>query len=449
MGEPTSPDDPRQAAVQAIAADPALLATLDDDVETIERGARERIDRLRRIDAITVGLTWAFAGLLLLGFLSLAGGRLGAQDAHQRRLATLLQAVVEDAPDGILVVGESGAIEIANREAGRLAGCPPGALIGRPIEDLVPEELREAHRLHRAHFEASPRARAMGAGLPLELRRPDGSRLPVDVSLSPLRNGLGPRTIAVFRDVSDRVALARQVDAHVEELRRSNRDLEQFASVASHDLKEPLRTVSRFVQLLERRHAGRLDPDAAEFIGFAVDGCRRMEEMIDGILAYSRIVRRTASSGPSDSGQVLDEVLQWMAPAIEESGATVTRDVLPVVAVDRTLLGRLFQNLLGNAVKFRGAGPPTIRISARRDGDAWTFSVEDDGIGIDPGSRERVFGLFQRLHSREAYPGSGLGLAICRRIVETFGGWIRVADRPGPGTTIEFALPATTGGMPS
>ena len=234
-----------------------------------------------------------------------------------------------------------------------------------------------------------------------------------------------------------------QRDALTEDLHRSNEDLQQFAYVASHDLQEPLRMVTGFMQLLEKHLEGRLDAKAADFMGYAVDGAKRMQALIDDLLAYSRVQTKGSRLRAVDSGAALDQVLADLAPRIEAAGAQVTRGALPVVRADATQLGQLFRNFLSNALKFHGDRPPRIHVDARPDGDAaWAFSVRDNGIGIDPKYHERIFLIFQRLHTLAEYPGTGIGLALCKKIVERHGGRIWLESQPDQGTTFYFTLPA-------
>jgi chemotaxis family two-component system sensor kinase Cph1 len=237
----------------------------------------------------------------------------------------------------------------------------------------------------------------------------------------------------------ERDALAR-LQAATTELARSNKELEQFAYVASHDLQEPLRMVSSYTQLLAQRYEGQLDEKAKKYIAYAVDGSVRMQRLINDLLTYSRISTRGQSPQPVDAHAVLGEALRNLYAAIEESGGIVTNDDLPTVRVDASQLLQVFQNLIANAVKFRGETPPHIHISAQEQGGEWLFSVRDNGIGIDPQFADRLFVIFRRLHTREEYPGTGIGLAVCKRIVERHGGRIWFESEPGKGATFFFTI---------
>jgi light-regulated signal transduction histidine kinase (bacteriophytochrome) len=233
--------------------------------------------------------------------------------------------------------------------------------------------------------------------------------------------------------------LARKID----ELSRSNEELSLFANVASHDLQEPLRMVASYTQLLARRYKGRLDADADEFIAFAVDGATRMQQLIQDLLMYSRLGASPGLFRDASSESALGKALDNLRAAIGESGAVVTHDPLPMVHADEAQIVQLFQNLIGNAIKYHSAGAPEIHVSASRDGPRyWRFSVTDNGIGIKPEYFERIFGMFQRLHRREEFAGTGIGLAICKKIVERHGGRISVQSEPGLGSTFQFALAA-------
>ncbi|HYD63611.1 MAG TPA: ATP-binding protein [Noviherbaspirillum sp.] len=225
------------------------------------------------------------------------------------------------------------------------------------------------------------------------------------------------------------------------ELARSNAELEQLAYVASHDLQEPLRMIASYLQLLEKRYAGKLDADGREFIDYAVDGARRMQSLIDDLLTFSRLGTKAQVMQPTDCSKVMALVLRGLYLAVQECGAQIHCDPLPVVMADQTQLAQLFQNLITNAIKFRSDASPMVRIAAEPTEEGWCFSVEDNGIGIAPEYRERIFVMFQRLHGRREYPGTGIGLAICKKIVERHGGRIWVESAPGQGTIFRFTLP--------
>jgi len=251
--------------------------------------------------------------------------------------------------------------------------------------------------------------------------------------------------LAVFyllnREIAQRRAAEEAVARHAQELARSNAELEQFAYVASHDLQEPLRMVASYTQLLARRYRDKLDADAHDFIAFAADGATRMQTLINDLLAYSRVGTRGLPFGETESDAICGEAINNLQKAVEETGAVVTRAPLPRLVADPSQLRQLFQNLISNAIKFRGPEPPRIHVGAGRNTNEWLFSVRDNGIGIDPEHAQRIFVLFQRLHNRAEYPGTGIGLAICKKIVERHGGRIWVESQPGSGAAFCFSLP--------
>jgi light-regulated signal transduction histidine kinase (bacteriophytochrome) len=233
-------------------------------------------------------------------------------------------------------------------------------------------------------------------------------------------------------------ALARQS----EELARSNRELQQFAYVASHDLQEPLRMITGYTTLLAKRYAGKLEKDADEFIGFAVDGARRMQGLINDLLGYSRVGTQGKEFAPADCEVILTKTLLNLQVAAQERSAKITHGPLPTVMGDDVQIGQLFQNLIGNAIKYHNGAAPEVHVSCIREDERWLFSVKDNGIGIDPNYAEKIFVIFQRLHTREEYSGTGIGLAVCKKIVERHGGSIWVESEVGKGSTFYFTIPA-------
>ncbi|MFA5110317.1 MAG: ATP-binding protein [Desulfobaccales bacterium] len=242
-------------------------------------------------------------------------------------------------------------------------------------------------------------------------------------------------------ELDERRRAEQRLAKYAEDLTRSNQELEQFAYVTSHDLQEPLRMVASFTQLLARRYQGRLDQDADEFIGFAVEGATRMQNLLNDLLAYSRVGTRGKPFVPIDCNTVFKQARDNLAKAVEESGALIFLDPLPVVRGDEVQLIQLFQNLVANAIKFRGSEMPQIHVSAVKKGHDWVFAVRDNGIGIDPAHQDRIFVIFQRLHARSEFPGTGVGLAICKKIVNRHGGRIWVESQPGKGSTFYFSIP--------
>jgi signal transduction histidine kinase len=245
----------------------------------------------------------------------------------------------------------------------------------------------------------------------------------------------------LLQSLSANRAMLDQLRAASAELTRSNQELEHFAYIASHDLQEPLRKVSSFAQLLASQYQDKLDAEANEFIGYMVDGAHRMQTLIQNLLAYSRLGRKGRPFALIDGNTVLKQALVNLQAAVEDSSAIVTSDLLPTVLADEVQLVQLLQNLIGNAIKFCKTRQPLIHVHADAVGSSWTFSVRDNGIGIEPRFAERIFVIFQRLHTREEFAGTGIGLAFCKKIVERHGGRIWLAPRPGPGATFCFTLP--------
>ena len=522
--------------------------------------------------------------------------------AGGQRAGGHLSRIFDGAPVGCIQVDASGRIRFANRQVAEIFGYEREALVGQPVERLVPARFHDVHPTYRAGFLAESSVRMMGAGRRVYGVRKDGSEVPLEVGLSAEGSGARREATAIIVDITareraegalHRVSDARErlsalfhhgahgnnlyagildllleifasehgfvgyIDEHgslvcpsmtrhifaqcqgpdrsvvfprqtwaglwgrvmrekaclienephsvpddgrlliqrsmgapllyrgeligmmkvanrgrdydeidrkvmeaiatqvapllaalqvEQELKRSNAELESFAYIASHDLQEPLRMVASYTEMLARRYQGQLDERADKYIHYAVDGARRMQQLIQDILAFARIGTREASFERTDFGALLDGALRDLTVAIETSQAEITRDQMPALSVDASQIVQVFSNLIGNALKFRGEAPPRIHISAQRADDVWTFGVSDNGIGIEPGHSLEIFEMFQRLHDRSKYTGSGIGLALARRIVERHGGKIWFESEPGRGTTFYFTLAADSAG---
>ncbi len=358
-------------------------------------------------------------------------------------LEQMFEAAIESAPNGIVIVTGSGAIAFANRETERLFGYSREELLGQSVEILVPERSRLEHPRYRADFFAHPNTRLMGVGRDLYGLRKDGTEIPVEIGLTPIQIDAGLFVLGVVVDISERKKAEEALRKSAEELKRSNAELEQFAYVASHDLQEPLRMIAGFLQLLEQRNKEQLDEKAKTYIDHAVNGATRMSQLINDMLEYSRVKHKSVRPVTVDLNKCLDSATANLQRRIQESGAVIRREDLPKVNGDPTQLSQLFQNLLGNAIKFQRKGvSPEVQISFRRDGSLWLFSVRDNGIGIGEEYYEKIFLIFQRLHGQKEYPGTGVGLSICKKIVEQHGGEIWVESTPESGSIFCFTLPA-------
>jgi PAS domain S-box-containing protein len=280
--------------------------------------------------------------------------------------------------------------------------------------------------------------------------RRDGSSFPVECWSHPiLQDGRPLGTVLTFLDITERKRAEEELARKMQELARSNQDLEQFAYVASHDLQEPLRMVASYTQLLAERYQDKLDENADKYIRYAIEGAMRMQTLLEDMLAFSRVGRNGFVMTQADCRVAVEEALQNLHAAIQEGSAEVKTGPLPAVTADRTQLRQLFQNLIGNAIKFRSSAPPMISVGVEEKGEEWQFAVSDNGIGIAPEHTQAIFAIFQRLHTRTEYPGNGIGLAICKRIVERHGGRIWVESQPGEGSTFRFTIPVRKAEGPS
>jgi PAS domain S-box-containing protein len=365
-------------------------------------------------------------------------------ERHLAQMEARYRGLLEAAPDGMVVVDQSGAIVLLNVQAEKHFGYRSDELLGQKVTNIIPEGFAERLIADGTRTTAEALAQQIGTGIELYGRRKDGSEFPIEIMLSPLESTEGILVTAAIRDITVRREAEANLAQKVEELNRSNEELEQFAYIASHDLQEPLRMVASYTQLLSKRYKGRLDSDADEFIAFAVDGASRMQRLIQDLLAYSRVGKKGGELLDVSSEESLLLAINNLRSAIEDSGALVTHDPLPRVMADEVQLTQLLQNLVGNAIKYQRPGVPLIHVSAvRNDKGMWLFSIRDNGLGIDSQFFEKIFGMFQRLHKREEFAGTGMGLAICKKIVERHGGEISVESQPGVGSTFHFTLAAS------
>ena len=351
-----------------------------------------------------------------------------------------LAAIVESSDDAILSKDLHGIIQSWNRGAQRIFGYTPEETIGQHISMLAPQEhadeipdiLTRIARGERVdHYETKRKTK-------------DGRILTISLTVSPIRDASGAVVGAskVARDVTERVRQEQALHEANTALRRANADLEHFAYSASHDLQEPLRMVATYSELLQKRFGGQLGPTGDEYIGHTIRGALRMEALLRDLRTYAQV--SAADYEPREdleAGAVLTNALANLESSIAETGAQITSAPLPRIRIYEFQLEQLFQNLIGNAIRYRGSDPPRIHVAAERQGREWVFSVQDNGIGIDPKYKEQVFGIFKRLHTAAQYPGTGMGLAICQRIIERLGGRIWVESEPGRGSTFFFTVP--------
>lgn len=350
----------------------------------------------------------------------------------------------EFAPVGYLTLSSVGVVTEINLTGASLLGVERTKVVSRRFDAFVAAADRDCwhrHFVHALHHAGNHECE-------LTLLRADDESFSGHLDCLLLEHDATPALRIALADISARKrAEADLIETREallranERLRASNRDLEQFAYVASHDLQEPLRMVVSYGQLLERKYRDRLDDDAHAFIGFMVEGGVRMQAMVADLLEFSRVDRMGEGRTPFDSRKAVEEALFSLSQAVVESGAEIGYAGLPEIVYDHHQFVRLIQNLIGNAIKYRASAPPRITVAARRDGHQWVFSVSDNGIGIDPAYFDQIFAVFRRLHTRDQYGGTGIGLAVCKKIVEHHGGSIWVESAPGTGSTFFFTVP--------
>ena len=408
------------------------IAGLYEGAQRVARGDLEHHIPIRSSDEL---------GALTGAFNSMVAARREAErelrDAH-----AFSDRVMENVTNAIYALDLDGCFTLVNRRTCEISGFPRERLLGQNFALMIPpEHLPELQR----RFAAVLRGEGPILNYEVPIARPDGSRVQIQFSTVALeREGFIVGAVGAAEDISERRRAEVELRSRADELARSNRELEQFAYVASHDLQEPLRTVSGFAELLSLRYRGKLDGEADEYIGFVTTGVQRMKSLIEDLLAYSRVSREHHQLRPVELGRLLAHARANLQGSIAASGATIEVGPLPVLRGDAAQLTQLLQNLIGNAIKFRGDAAPHIVVSAARAEAAWQLSVRDHGIGIAPEAAERIFGLFQRLHTRDEYPGNGIGLTICKKIADLHGGRIW-AEPASPGTVFHVLLPDAVG----
>jgi PAS domain S-box-containing protein len=373
-------------------------------------------------------------------------------EEERRQSEARFRGLVELAPDGMVIADAAGRITLANTQAHRMFGYDPGDLVGRSVEVLVPERVRGGHAAHRAGYHAQPRTRPMGAGLDLTGRRRDGSELPVEISLSPIETEEGVLVISIVRDVSDRKRVEERVqqlnadlERRVAELAAVNRELEAFSYSVSHDLRAPLRAIDGFSQAVLEEHGDRLDEEARDYLTRVRAAAQRMAELIDDLLALSRVTRREMKHQPVDLSAMARTVVLQLQRSDPQRAVEVAIAEGVVADGDGPLLRVVLENLLGNAWKFTGRTPkPRVEFGVTRRDGLSTYFVADNGVGFDMAYADNLFGAFQRLHAMHEFPGTGIGLATVQRIVHRHGGRVWAEAHPGHGATFHFTLSGGT-----
>ena len=360
---------------------------------------------------------------------------------------TKFRTIIESAPDAIVIVNEFGHIFLVNKQTEKLFGYRREELFNKSIEILIPQRYRDKHTGYREDYTASPKVRAMGIGLDLYGLKKNGEEIPIEVSLSPLEMSEGKFIASTIRDFSEQKKIASEIktanarlNQYAKELERSNVELKQFAYVVSHDLQAPLRNISGFVQLLKRTYEGQIDEQADSWIERTVNNTKRMQTIINDILSYSRVDSRARPFENVDLNKIFDEVLIILESSISDAKAVVTKDKLPVIWGDSSQLIQIFQNIIGNGIKYNKSEFPSVHVTSKEENKHFTILISDNGIGIDSQYYERIFEIFQRLHTYKDYPGTGIGLAICRRIVERHGGEIWIESEMGKGSKFYFTI---------
>lgn len=462
----------RAEAVAVVRSDRGkeIMDDVRDTIAGLQRDERGRVEageaslgRAMRLSlyGFSVGgfLTASTIAGLIVAYSREERGRKAAEDEIERT-ASRYSAINRAAPGAIITADAGGVIDEWNPAAEAIFGWTAAEICGQPMTLIVPERHRAGHREGMARAIAAGRPRQPNKTWELEGLRKDGTEFPAELFVDVFSIDGVPHCVGIVRDITPRKHMEAQLAAQRAELQRSNDDLQQFAYAASHDLQEPLRMVDKFVGLLAEKYRGRLDDQADRYIGFAVDGARRMRHLIDDLLCYSRVTTKAAAAEPVDVFAAFEGVVGDLAGLIDREEARVLlATALPPAFGEPFQVRQLLQNLIANGIKFHRPGvPPVVTVACagaadeaggRGGSSCWHFTVADNGIGIPSDQRGKLFQLFTRLHAREEYEGTGIGLAICKKIVERHGGRIWIEGEPGEGSTFHFTLPKEYRGQPS
>ena len=349
--------------------------------------------------------------------------------------------IMNSALDAIICMDKRGLITFWNPQAEKIFGWKADEVMGKPLSDtIIPTEYRARHTRGLEAYVKTGEGRILNTILELSAINKDNAEFPVELTVLPIKQGNDQFFCAFLRDITQRKNAEKLLKERAEELAASNAELEQFAYVASHDLQEPLRMVTSFLQLLEKKYEGHLDETVKQYIKFAVEGSERMKRLILDLLEYSRVNTNREKRTNTPISNIITQVLDTYACKIIESKAIVKVSLMPVANVNTLQMTQLFQNLIGNALKYNRSTQPEIEIGYEEHPDCYQFFVKDNGIGIDPKFYERVFIIFQRLHTKNQFSGTGIGLAICKKIVEKHEGRIWVESGAGKGSTFYFTI---------
>jgi PAS domain S-box-containing protein len=404
---------------------------------------------------ITGILSWftvfSLIKVLPVAFSLRSSSELEAEVEQRRKAEDKFRNLLECAPDSMIIVNEAGIIQLVNAQTLKMFGYSREEMIGQPVEVLMPTRYESLHPFRRFSLFDTPSSRPVAEGFELFCLNKEGKEFPVEINLSPMETDEGKLLTAAIRDVSEKrqlekmirntnITLERKVRQRTEELERKNKELEQFAYVASHDLQEPLRTIASFVDLLGKQYKSKLDDNADKYMDYILQSSDRMKTLIKDLLDYSRLGREKEAR-QVNCNNIVGEVKADLNRVIRDNQAEVKAEELPVIEAYPTELKLLFQNLVSNSIKFRRPEvPPVVEIRASKENGHWKFAFKDNGIGIEEQYLDRIFVIFQRLHNRTAYEGSGIGLAHCKKIVELHGGKIWVESEVGVGSIFYFTI---------